>query len=183
MLQLLYGACFEFSSKLLRSCYVSLLTRFIAATEKDHHFATTDHVVDTVSLSYVDSEFAYPATNRAVVAKVAIFDTLNAGQDCGFGLQVAQSFEPLLKELGVDEFHTSIVSYRRHGVKLESVILPEIRVDCSGAVAAGRRVGAALFPYASVQGLPWFVSGWGTLTVDPMGREGYASPRGDVRGF
>ena len=38
----------------------------------------------------MDSEFAYPATNRAVVAKVAIFDTFNAGQDRGFSLLVMQ---------------------------------------------------------------------------------------------
>ena len=56
-------------------------------------------------------------------------------------------------------------------------------VDCSGAVAAGRRAGAALFPYASAQGFPWFVSDWGTLTVNPMAREGYALKRGDVLDF
>ena len=95
-----------------------MLTRFIAATEKDHHFATTDHVVDAVTLTDVGSEFAYPATNRAVVAKVTIFDTLNAGQDCGLGLQVTRSFEPLLKEFSVNDFHTPIVSYKRHGVNL-----------------------------------------------------------------
>ena len=56
-------------------------------------------------------------------------------------------------------------------------------VDCSGAVAAGRRAGAALFPYPSAQGFPWFVSDWGTLTVNPMAREGYALKRGDVLDF
>ena len=56
-------------------------------------------------------------------------------------------------------------------------------VDCSGTIAAGRQAGAALFPYASAQGFPWFVADWGTLTVNPMAREGYALKRGDVLDF
>ena len=56
-------------------------------------------------------------------------------------------------------------------------------VDCSDTVAEGRRAGVALFPYASAQGFPWFVADWGTLTVNPLGREGYALKRGDVLDF
>ena len=67
----------------------------------------------------MDSELAYPATNRAMVAKVAIFDTLNAGQDRGFGLLVTQPFELLVEEFGVKDFHTFSVSYKRQEVKLE----------------------------------------------------------------
>ena len=44
-------------------------------------------------------------------------------------------------------------------------------MDCSGA---------ALFPYASAQGFPWFVSDLGAMTVNPMAREGYALKRGDL---
>ena len=95
------------------------MTRLIPATEQDYHFATTDYVVDAVSLPDVDSEFAYPATNRAVVAKVAILDTLNAGQDWGFGVLVTRLFELLFEEFGVKDFHTFNVSYKRQGVKLE----------------------------------------------------------------
>ena len=67
----------------------------------------------------MDSEFAYPATNLAMVAKVAIFDRLNAGQDCGFGVLVAQLCGLLFEEFGVKDFHTFNVSYKRQGVKLE----------------------------------------------------------------
>ena len=56
-------------------------------------------------------------------------------------------------------------------------------VDCSGTVAASRQAGAALFPYASAQGFPWFVADWGTMTVNPMGSKGYALKRGDVLDF
>ena len=104
MLQLLCGAAFKVTGNLLRSCYVSLLTRLVVATKQDYYSGTADHVVDTVTLPDVDSEFAYPASNRAVVAKVALFDTLDAGQDCDFGLQVTQSSEPLLKEFGGYDF-------------------------------------------------------------------------------
>ena len=48
-----------------------------------------------------------------MVAKVVIFDTLNAGQDRGFGLLVAQPFELLVEEFGVKDFHTFSVSYKR----------------------------------------------------------------------
>ena len=51
-------------------------------------------------------------------------------------------------------------------------------VDCSGMVATGRRAGAALFPYASAQGFPWFVADWGTLTVNPLASKGYALTQG-----
>ena len=73
----------------------------------------------------------YPGTNRAVVAKVAIFDTLNAGQDRGFGLLVAQLFELLVEEFGVKGFHTFIVSYKRQKAKLgrEEGCIPEFWVD------------------------------------------------------
>ena len=56
-------------------------------------------------------------------------------------------------------------------------------VDCSGTVAAGRRAGAALFPYPSAQGFPWFVADWGTLTVNPLEGKGCALKRGDVLDF
>ena len=56
-------------------------------------------------------------------------------------------------------------------------------VDCSGMVATGRRAGAALFPYASAQGFPWFVADWGTLTVNPLASKGYALTQGDVLDF
>ena len=54
-----------------------------------------------------------------MVAKVAIFDTLNAGQDRGFGVLVTRPFELLFEEFGVKDFHTFNVSYKRQGVKLE----------------------------------------------------------------
>ena len=110
LLQLLYRASFKFTGNLLRPIYVSLLTRLIAATEQDYRFATTDYVVDAVSLPDVDSEFAYPATNRAMVAKVAILDRLNAGQDRGFGLLVTQPFELLVEEFGVKDGSIRLVS-------------------------------------------------------------------------
>ena len=94
------------------------MTRLIPATEQDYRFATTDYVVDTVTLPDVDSEFAYPATNRAMVAKVAILDTLNAGQDRGFGVLVTQPFGLLVEEFGVKDFHTFSVSYKRQKAKL-----------------------------------------------------------------
>ena len=95
------------------------MTRLVPATEQDYRFATTDYVVDTVTLPDVDSEFGYPATNRAMVAKVAIFDTLNAGQDRGFGVLVTRPSEPLTEEFSVKDFHSLVVSYKRQGVKLE----------------------------------------------------------------
>ena len=56
-------------------------------------------------------------------------------------------------------------------------------VDCSGTVAAGRQADAALFPYASAKGFPWFVADWGTLTVNPLASKRYALRRGDVFDF
>ena len=56
-------------------------------------------------------------------------------------------------------------------------------VDCSGTIAAGRQAGAALFPYATAQGFPWFVADWGTLTVNPMARKGYPLKQGEVLDF
>ena len=89
-----------------------------------------NYVVDAVTLPDVDSEFAYPATNRAMVAKVAIFDRLNAGQDRGFGVLVTRLFEPLFEEFGVKDFHTFSVSYKRQAkLGREEGCIPDFWVD------------------------------------------------------
>ncbi len=56
-------------------------------------------------------------------------------------------------------------------------------VDCSGTFAAGRSAGAALFPFATARGFPWFVSDWGTLTVNPLARQSYELKQGDQLDF
>jgi len=53
-------------------------------------------------------------------------------------------------------------------------------VDCSGTIAAGRQAGAALFPFPSGRGFPWFVSDWGTLTVNPLAHTCRELKRGDL---
>ena len=53
----------------------------------------------------------------------------------------------------------------------------------SGTTMVDAAGGRALFPYASAQGFPWFVADWGTLTVNPMARQGYALKQGDVLDF
>ena len=60
---LLLIVSFKFTGNLLRSIYVSLLTRLVPATKQDYHFSTTDNVIDAVSLPDVNSEFVYPAAN------------------------------------------------------------------------------------------------------------------------
>ncbi len=52
-----------------------------------------------------------------------------------------------------------------------------------GLFSRGRRAAAARTPFASARGFPWFVSDWGTLTVNPMAREGYALTEGDALDF
>ena len=66
-----------------------------------------------------------------MVAKVAIFDRLNAGQDRGFGLLVAQLCGLLVEEFGVKDFHTFSVSYKRQKGKLEREegCIPDFCVD------------------------------------------------------
>lgn len=41
-------------------------------------------------------------------------------------------------------------------------------VDMSGPVGAGHRAGIALMPHADSAGHPWFVTDWGTMTVNPF---------------
>lgn len=41
-------------------------------------------------------------------------------------------------------------------------------VDGSGTLGRGVRAGVALFPYPSTAGHPWYVTDWGTLTINPM---------------
>ncbi len=53
-------------------------------------------------------------------------------------------------------------------------------VDCSGTIAAGRQAGVALFPYPGAHGFPWFVSDWGTLTVNPLAHTQWEIKRGDL---
>ena len=56
-------------------------------------------------------------------------------------------------------------------------------VDCSGTIAAGRQAGAALFPYPGAHGFPWFVSDWGTLTVNPLAHKQYELNQDDLLDF
>ncbi len=41
-------------------------------------------------------------------------------------------------------------------------------VDGSGTLGRGVRAGVALFPHSSTAGHPWYVTDWGTLTINPM---------------
>ena len=43
-------------------------------------------------------------------------------------------------------------------------------VDGSGTLGRGIHAGVALFPHASTVGHPWYVTDWGTLTINPMAR-------------
>ena len=41
-------------------------------------------------------------------------------------------------------------------------------VDGSGTLGRGVRAGVSLFPHPSTAGYPWYVTDWGTLTLNPM---------------
>ena len=41
-------------------------------------------------------------------------------------------------------------------------------VDGSGTLGRGVRAGVALFPHSSTAGHPWYVTDWGTLTINPV---------------
>ena len=41
-------------------------------------------------------------------------------------------------------------------------------VDGSGTLGRGIRAGVSLFPHPSTAGYPWYVTDWGTLTLNPM---------------
>ena len=41
-------------------------------------------------------------------------------------------------------------------------------MDGSGTLGRGVRAGVALFPHSSTAGHPWYVTDWGTLTINPM---------------
>ena len=43
-------------------------------------------------------------------------------------------------------------------------------VDGSGTLGRGVRAGVSLFPYPSTAGYPWYVTDWGTLTLNPMAK-------------
>jgi len=45
-------------------------------------------------------------------------------------------------------------------------------VDGSGTLGTEVRAGVALFPQASTAGHPWYVTDWGTLTINPMAGPG-----------
>ena len=51
------------------------------------------------------------------------------------------------------------------------------------ASAARHSAGGALLPFPSAHGFPWFVSDWGTLTVNPMARKQYQLQPGEVLDF
>lgn len=66
----------------------------------------------------MDSKFAYPSSNRAMVTKIALLDTLNTDQDHCFGPLVTELSEPFLEVSGINDFYAGIVSYKRQAIKL-----------------------------------------------------------------
>lgn len=53
-------------------------------------------------------------------------------------------------------------------------------VDMSGSVGAGRSAGIALMPHPNCAGNPWFVTDWGTMTVNPFGSHQQTLAKGDT---
>ena len=51
-------------------------------------------------------------------------------------------------------------------------------VDCSGPAGAGRTAGVALLPHGDTGGHPWYVTDWGTMTVNPCAAAAAAVKRG-----
>lgn len=53
-------------------------------------------------------------------------------------------------------------------------------VDCSGEAAHGQNAGVALFPYPTPASLPWHLSDWGFMMVNPFQLEARRVKRGEV---
>ena len=51
-------------------------------------------------------------------------------------------------------------------------------VDCSGPAGGGRTAGVALMPHGDTTGHPWYVTEWGTMTVNPCAASALAVKRG-----
>ena len=52
-------------------------------------------------------------------------------------------------------------------------------VDGSGTLGREVRAGVSLFPHPSTAGCPWYVTDWGTLTLNPMARSSCSLGPGD----
>ena len=52
-------------------------------------------------------------------------------------------------------------------------------VDCSGPAGGGRTAGVALMPHRDTAGHPWYVTDWGTMTVNPCAAAAVTVERGD----
>ncbi len=53
-------------------------------------------------------------------------------------------------------------------------------VDCSGHAAHGHKAGVALFPYPTPTSIPWHLSDWGFIMVNPFQLEARRVKRGDA---
>ena len=52
-------------------------------------------------------------------------------------------------------------------------------VDGSGTLGRGVQAGVSLFPHPSTAGYPWYVTDWGTLTLNPMAKSLWSLGPGD----
>ena len=53
-------------------------------------------------------------------------------------------------------------------------------VDCSGKAAQGQKAGMAVFPYPTTKDVPWHLSDWGFMMVNPFQVEARRINRGDA---
>ena len=51
-------------------------------------------------------------------------------------------------------------------------------MDCSGPAGGGRTAGVALMPHRDTADHPWYVTDWGTMTVNPCAAAAVAVKRG-----
>jgi len=100
-------------------CNVSGLGRFVAASLQKHHRAVLDGVIDAQAASEKETKLEEVLAELGEVAKVAIFNPGQSGQDLELDRSVFQPGEPLVVLLRALQFvfHVVSVSFRKQIVK------------------------------------------------------------------
>jgi hypothetical protein len=92
---------------LFRRPNVTCLAILVATTQKQHDLLLTPDQVKPISRPVIDPQFAYAATNRFHIAKIATLQPPDPHKNMLLCLPVAHTFKPLLKSLGlVNAYHT-----------------------------------------------------------------------------
>lgn len=96
----------NFARQFKRCFYIPLLCRFVSTGQQQKYFHVGLFVIHTISGANMNAHFGYAFSNRAAIAKIAIFRPVDSRLNPRFGYSIPQFIEPFIENLcGLNRIH------------------------------------------------------------------------------